>query len=385
MRLLPGFLLLSLFSLGQVYAQPKADSLMAVLDTARNERKVKTLNELFRAHIQSDPVKAIGYAREALNLGTQIKDSRGTAAAYNNIGVAYRNQGALDKSLEYYIHSLRLYDSLNNKEGIATAKNNISNIYSIKSDFGQALKYLEESHQLLIELGDEKKLVGSLNNLGNLNNNLELYEKALDYFTESFQLSEKLGDPFPDPLNNVGNVYFRQNNFQRAIEYYLRALELEKEANNRLGMLNTLANIGIAYTKANQPQPALKYLNDAYLLARELSVNSEIPDILKNSSYNFYRMGNLGNAYELLLKYDSAREKIYGEESSMRIAQMEMALQLSDKEREYENLKKTAELKTLQLRNSRLFIVAMFLGAILLIAIINYYFTDKIKEFLRKR
>ena len=81
------------------------DSLMAVLDTARNERKVKTLNELFRAYIQSDPLKAIGYTREALSLASDINDKRGKAAAYNNLGVAYRNQGALDKALEYYIPS----------------------------------------------------------------------------------------------------------------------------------------------------------------------------------------------------------------------------------------------------------------------------------------
>ena len=64
---------------------------------------------------------------------------------------------------------------------------------------------------------------------------------------------------------------------------------------------------------------------------------------------------------------------------------MEMALELSDKEREYESLKKTAELKTLQLRNSRLFIVAIILGVILIVGIINYFFTEKLKELFKQR
>src|SRR6188472_2069371 len=80
----------------------KTDSLLAVLDTAQVERKVKTLNELFRAYLHSDPVKALGYTREALNVATEINDKKGMAASYNNLGVAYRNQGALDKALEYY-------------------------------------------------------------------------------------------------------------------------------------------------------------------------------------------------------------------------------------------------------------------------------------------
>lgn len=362
----------------------KIDSLMMALDTAKNQYKVKTLNELFRAHLHSDPVKAIGYAREALNLGIEIKDSRGTAAACNNIGVAYRNHGAFDKSLEYYIRSLRIYDSLQNLEGIATTKNNISTIYSIKGDFTKALKYLEESHNLLTELNDQQKLVGSLNNLGNVSSDLQLYEEALNFFTESFKLSEQLGNPFPDPLNNIGNVYFKQNNYQRAVEFYLRALELQRKTNNRLGMQNTLANIGIAYTKAKQPDPAHKYLNEAYSLGVELGVNTEIPAILKNSSHNFYQQGRLNEAYNMLLKYDSAREKVYGEESIRRIAQMEMALELSDKEREYENLKKIAEVKTLELKNTRLYIVLVILGILLLVALVNYFFTNKLRDFFKR-
>src|SRR5688572_14075690 len=110
----------------------KHDSLLAVLDTAQADRKVKTLNELFRANLRSDPVKALGYTREALNLANEIGDKRGMAASYNNLGVAYRNQGALDKALEYYITSMRIYTELDNKEGIATTKNNIATIYSLK-------------------------------------------------------------------------------------------------------------------------------------------------------------------------------------------------------------------------------------------------------------
>lgn len=86
----------------------RADSLAAQLDSVRNERRVKTLNLLSGEYVNSDPVKAFGYAREALNLATEIGDQRGLAAAYNNLGVLYKAQGALDKSLEYYMKSLHL-------------------------------------------------------------------------------------------------------------------------------------------------------------------------------------------------------------------------------------------------------------------------------------
>jgi tetratricopeptide (TPR) repeat protein len=85
------------------------DSLLSTLESSKGDKKVKTLNELFRFHISSDPVKALGYTREALTIATEINDEKGMAASYNNLGVAYRNQGALDKALEYYITSMKLY------------------------------------------------------------------------------------------------------------------------------------------------------------------------------------------------------------------------------------------------------------------------------------
>ncbi|NJL18454.1 MAG: tetratricopeptide repeat protein [Nitrospira sp.] len=48
----------------------------------------------------------------------------------NNLGISYRNHGALDNALEYYIKSLQIYVTIDNKEGIATSKNNIGNVYS---------------------------------------------------------------------------------------------------------------------------------------------------------------------------------------------------------------------------------------------------------------
>src|SRR4051812_20123514 len=101
------------------------DSLKNALKTAEGDKKVKIMNELFRAHINSDPVQAIGYTREALTLATSINDQKGIAACYNNIGVSYKNQGALDMALENYMRSLEIYTSLQNAEGIATTKNNI--------------------------------------------------------------------------------------------------------------------------------------------------------------------------------------------------------------------------------------------------------------------
>jgi hypothetical protein len=84
------------------------------------------------------------------------------------------------------------------------------------------------------------------------------------------------------------------------------------------------------------------------------------------------------------LKYDSAREKVYGEESSRNIAQMEIALSLQEKEKEFELLKKEAEIRSLELHNSRLFIVLVVLALLVVLASINFYYMGRRKKFLNK-
>jgi tetratricopeptide (TPR) repeat protein len=365
-----------------VQAQSPLDSLQNVLKTATGEQRVKTLNELFRAYQDSDPVTALGYTREALSLAAEISDKKGMAASYNNLGVSYRNQGAIDKALEYYITALKIYEALGNKEGIGTLKNNISTIYAIKKDYGLAINYLEQSYAIFTELGDKAKIVGSMNNLGNLNSELQLHQKAMRYYSEAYQLSEQAGVKFADPVNNLGNVYFRQGNYQKAVEFYLKALEIEKANNNRIGTLNTLTNIGAAYTKAKQPKPADQYLAQAEALVYELQAYSMLPSIMKSRADIFYQSGKTSQAYETLLKYDSMREKIYGEESTRKISQMELVLNFSEKEKELQMLQKEGQIKSLQLRNSRLFIIMLILGVLIILGGVNlYYMSNKKKLF----
>jgi tetratricopeptide (TPR) repeat protein len=366
-------------------AAQKIDSLQAVLDTTKNDRKVKTLNELFRANLQSDPVKALSYTREALNLATEINDQRGMAASYNNLGIIYRNQGALDKALEYYIISLKIYETLQNKEGIASTKNNISTIYSIKKEYSQAMKYLEESYNLFVELKDEEKIIGSMNNLGNLHSEINELDNAARYFTQASQLSEKIGRKFADPLLNLGNVYFRQGNFQRAVAHYEMALAIEQESNDRLGAVNALTNLGITYAKAKQPLPAQEYLDKAEKLCQELEAYSFLPSIYKAFAENFATQSNWKSAYDMQVRYDQAREKMYGEESSRKIAQMEMVIDFQEKEKEFDMLRQETEITKLELYNSRLFIILIIMAAFLIIGGLNLAYLSKKKIIKRKR
>ena len=344
-----------------------------------------TLFHLLSGVIRPDSGRVELFGDDITTLPTHERAQRGMAASYNNLGIVYRNQGALDKALEYYIISLKIYETLQNKEGIATTKNNISTIYSLKKEYGQAMKYLEESYNLFVELQDQEKIIGSMNNLGNINTEIELFEKAIKYFSEASQLSEKRGIKFADPLVNLGNIYFRQENYQRAVEQYEKGLAIERAAGNKLGALNVLTNLGVTYARAKQPAKAQSYLDEAEQLCAQLQAFAYLPSIYRASAENFATQNNWKAAYDMQLKYDEAREKVFGEESTRKIAQMEMIIDFQEKEKEYDLLRQEGEITRLELRNSRLFIILVIMGVFLLIGGLNLALLSKKKIIKRKK
>jgi len=371
--------IIATFMVGTSVYATSVDSLQNLLKTASGAEKVKVMNELFRATINSDPVAALGYTRDAMTLAKEVGDRKGLAACYNNLGVVYRNQGALDLALANYLKSMEIYGELQNGEGIATTKNNIGTIYSMKRNYSQALTYYEESNRGFVALGNTEQIIGSMNNLGNLHSDLQLYDKALTYYSEAYKMAENAGVEFPDPLVNIGNLYYRQGNYQRADEYFQRALGIVRKRGDRATELSILASLGEMFEKAGQAKPAEEYLNQALELAADMNANYIVPQILKSMAANLARQGKMKEAYEMLMKYDGAREKVYGEESTRRIAQMDMALQLQDKENDIEALVLSDQNKSLKLRNAQIIIVSGILVFILGIASFNMLYWRKKK------
>ncbi|HMP99194.1 MAG TPA: tetratricopeptide repeat protein [Cyclobacteriaceae bacterium] len=367
-------ILISILSIIHFGSLGQPDTTKPSVETSPNgPEKVKYLNDLFREEININPKKAIDYAREAKELAEKINDDTGLAAALNNIGVAYRNQGAVDKALEYYLQALSIVDRLQDKAGVASTKNNIATIYALKRDYLQALNYYLESNQLLVEINDER-LPGSLNNIGNIYTELGTFDKALEYFTQAYREAEKQGRKFSDPLNNIGNVNFQQGNLQRAAEYYERALEIEKTNENRINLINTLGNLGAVYAQAKQPKKAEPFLTEAMEIAENSGARAYLPRLYKIYADVYYQQNKMKEAYEALLKYKELNEKLNSEESSRRIAQMEIALEFQEKENQLAILKQREQILEMQANNARIFVILGLMMLVLLVAFGYVYY-----------
>jgi hypothetical protein len=136
----------------------------------------------------------------------------------------------------------------------------------------------------------------------------------------------------------------------------------------------------VAYSKAKKLKEAEKTLEEAQKLTMELQAYATLPSIYKAIAENYYNQGRTKDAYEMQVKYDEEREKMFGEESSRNIARMEMILDFQAKERELDMLKKESEIQSLELRNTRLFIILTIMGLIVVLGLFNLFYLDRKKK-----
>jgi tetratricopeptide (TPR) repeat protein len=203
---------------------------------------------------------------------------------------------------------------------------------------------------------------------------LQLFDEALSYYTESYRISDSLGMAYSDPLNNIGNIYFKQGKFQEAGDYFMKALALAKHNENLLTQLNVYASLGEVFSQATQYKKAEIYLDSAFQLVNQLQAHIYEPTVLKSLAYNYSKQGKMKEAFEYMIRFDAAREKVFGEESSRKIAQMEIALDLHEKEKELEAIKSQSKIQQLQLQNTRMVITLVILSIGIIIGGFNLYY-----------
>ena len=129
--------------------------------------------------------------------------------------------------------------------------------------------------------------------------------------------------------------------------------------------------------KGAMVQGSLFLVVNMFGIATELQVSFNIPQILKSMATNYAKQKKMKEAYETLVKFNEAQERVYGEESTRKIAQMHVALELQEKEKEIDALQLSDQVKTLRLRNTQIVITAVILGIVTIVAIANLFLMGK--------
>ena len=323
-----------------IYNEQLKNTAEKLLLTKPNAVLLKTAKKYLAAAInnigyiynnQGDIPKALEYYSKSLKIREEIGDKYGIAESLSNIGVIYDNQGDIPKALEYYSKSLQLREEIGDKQGIAVLLNNIGVIYDNQGDIPKALEYYSKSLQLREEIGDKQGTANSLSNIGGIYHRqgdplvtsskedaLRVgISKALEYYSKSLQLREKIGDKYgiTISLNNIGGIYYNQGDIPKSLEYFGKSLQLEEEIGDKLGIAYSLNNIGSIYLAQHQRTTARNYFEKAYQLSKELGYPELIEKTASGLKNVYEQQGNYKLAYQYHQEEIQMRDSMQSEEN----------------------------------------------------------------------
>jgi serine phosphatase RsbU (regulator of sigma subunit)/tetratricopeptide (TPR) repeat protein len=339
---------------------PTIDSLAQQLAMSEGKKRVIILNELYKQYVNNDPLKALVYTKEALELATELNDASGMASSYNNIGVLNKNKGDYDQALDSYLKSVRLQEENKFVDALAYTYNNIGTIYSLKSEFEKALVYFNKALEKFENINHKLRVIGTLNNIGNVYTELQEYDYALKYYLRSLTIYEELEDNSAAfvPFSNIGNIYFQKGEWDNAKAFYESALDLERINNDKNGMANALHNIGSVYKRTGNFELAIESFNEALDLVQETNNKRLIEIIYGSMAETYFASNDLFLAYSFLQLRNNAKDQLFSEESSRRIAELESTFEIEKKQTEIESLQVQSELQKLRIKNDKIAIIS---------------------------
>ena len=294
------------------------------------------------------------------------------ANLYNNIGNVYRKRGDYELALDCFFKTLKINKELGDKEGYAYILNNIGNVYSDLGIYEQALEYHKQSLEVKKELGNKYGICTSIKNIGDIYLNMKNPEKALEYYRQFQMISNEMNDKngIASSMNAIGKAYISLKNYSMAEEYLFNSLKIKTEIGDKTGIISLHIDLSDFYIQLNKPLDALKYLDQAYNLAKDEKFLDDLRDIYLNYSIVYNRLLLYEKALEFHQKYSAIKDSIFNSGISNKITQLQIRQKSEELEKEKMFLEEKTEMQNELLTRKNQFIKLLIAFSLLVLTVI---------------
>lgn len=163
-----------------------------------------------------------------------IAKTPGSARAYNNLGVAYKNRGEFEKAIEQFEKSLQ------SDHRYVAVYFNLGDIHYRQGEYGNAVQMLQYALTLnpasQLHLDILNKLGRTYSAMGQTDNAIMAFQKAITVLPSAIA-----------PYNNLAVQYIKVEAYDLAIETLSKAISIREEP-------YLLSNLAVAYERKNTNQ-----------------------------------------------------------------------------------------------------------------------------------
>ncbi len=337
------------------YAQrTKTDSLQYLLagDLKARQRIIASL-ELADLIYKSKPFEALKYANQSADLAKRIKSDSLLNVSFLRLGNIYVHLSNYPRALTCYQQSIQLSNKLSDDYRLAQTQANLGIIYYYQHDLENALAYYLEALKRFRKLpseADHKRLLltaNLLNNIGAIHDETKRFDEAGKYYDEALELARQLNEfeIMANVLNNQGTLYRDRGDNANAFALYKEAMLIRIKNNNKLGIARSYHNLGQFYhEKLLNNDSAEQYFKKAIVIGKEIGSWQTVSSASESLHQLYEQRGAYKDAYATLILHQQMNDSLFNEESTRKIAQMEMQFEFDKQQAFIESKQKEKEL-----------------------------------------
>ncbi len=349
------------------------------LSTSLNYHSATAQIKYYKALIyaqNNDYFNAIDNYNVSLRLYNQLQDSLGIAKVNNSIGLIEIKRGNYNRGLRYSLSAIDIFERKNLRSELSSAYNNLAEAYFKTNQVDKALEFNSKALQTREQLRDSSGIKESTKNIAILYSLRKEHRRAIEYFEKLLALldPQNANDMVirGEILPRIGDEYLQFNDYQRAATYLLDGLRLNRNTDNKAGILRSLNSLAQLNFQQRKIRLAEVQLNEAYALTRQVEDDEQL---LKNYKLRVSvdsTKGDFRNAFRWQREYHDLKNKLAAANSTPLIIEDDPfnIEQPSDNTPTNETIL-PVDTKKLKLYKT----LAYILGGALLIALIAYIFT----------
>lgn len=277
----------------------------------------------------------------------KLKDSTGTALAYDFKGTINQNKGYYSIALENVLKGLKLFEKLKDSIRIADSYNHLATIEHNLGNFQNAIDHNKKALKIYEDYNDIYYQAQALNDIGVMYKLLFQENDAINYFKKSLNKSRSNNVKSLEAaaLTNIGATYLQLNNPETAIDYLNQSILISKSINAKRRVAIAENRMAEAYLELNNPKQAIVLANNSKKYAEENQNISIKVSSLEHLSLAYEKLNNLPVALSAFKEYKVLSDSILNKEKINKIE--ELRIQFDSQKKEADIILQKQQIKTL--------------------------------------
>ena len=320
---------------------------------------------------------ALSYGEKAMALYLQLGLEEKRAYALARLCEVENSVGNNALAMKYCTTSQRIFDAINKESEKA-------NLFKTMGSINFQLRNYEKSKEFfLLAIGlaqkyeDAPTLSKAYVGMGQALRATQEYDDALSYFNRSLALYQRddndlsvLGTSYA--YYHIGKTYLLQGNAEQALSLLEEALETAEVYGDVSLRASALLELGKAYYNLEDLEQAFSYLSEASQQAQGIKgthANVILQECYLNLAKYYNQIDNLEEALVNFRRYSLEQERMYQEQASRQVAEMQAVYELDEKTTRIDSLQQQGKIRELEFEQRKLVNYVLISGILFLVGL----------------